>query len=138
MPGASAGQHHCRFLEARSDNPNARATLALFTQASATVELIEVAPEEAAMADAVGGFVERPGRLDIVVYAATRVGTFAQAEMTLAQRDATHDTNLRGAFLVFRDAVRQMKGQGSGAIVAVSTMGSLHPVLGGNTAYGST
>ena len=90
------------------------------------------------MADAVGGFVERPGRLDIVVYAATRIGTFAQPEMTLAQRDATHDTNLRGAFLVFRDAVRQMKGQGSGAIVAVSTMGSLHPVLGGNTAYSST
>lgn len=120
------------------DNPIARATLALFTQAGATVELIEVAPDEAAMADAVGGFVERHGRLDIVVYAATRIGTYALPEMTLAQWDAMHDTNLRGAFLAFRDAVRQMKGQGGGAIVAVSTMGSLHPVLLGNTAYGSS
>ena len=120
------------------DNPIAQATLALFTQAGATVELIDVAPKEAAMAEAYAGFVERHGRLDIVVYAATRIGTYALPEMTLAQWDAMHDTNLRGAFLAFRDAVRQMKGQGGGVIVGVSTMGSLHPVLVGNTAYGSS
>jgi NAD(P)-dependent dehydrogenase (short-subunit alcohol dehydrogenase family) len=120
------------------DNPIAQATLALFTQAGAMVELIDAAPEEAAMAAAFGGFVERHGRLDIVVYAATRIGTYALPEMTLAQWDAMHDTNLRGAFLAFREAVRQMQGQSGGAIVAVSTMGSLHPVLVGNTAYGSS
>lgn len=120
------------------DNPIAQATLALFTQAGATVELIDVATEEAAMADAYAGFVERHGRLDIVVYAASRIGTYALPDMTLAQWDAMHDVNLRGAFIALRDAVRQMKGQGGGVIVAVSTMGSLHPVLRGNTAYGSS
>ncbi len=120
------------------DNPIAQATLALFTQAGATIELIDVAPEEAAMADAYAGFVERHGRLDIVVYAASRIGTYALPDMTLAQWDAMHDVNLRGAFIALRDAVRQMKGQGGGVIVAVSTMGSLHPVLVGNTAYGSS
>ncbi|MGQ2943000.1 MAG: SDR family NAD(P)-dependent oxidoreductase [Blastomonas fulva] len=120
------------------DNPIAQATLALFTQAGATVELIDVATEEAAMADAYAGFVERHGRLDIVVYAASRIGTYALPDMTLAQWDVMHDINLRGAFIALRDAVRQMKGQGGGVIVAVSTMGSLHPVLMGNAAYGSS
>jgi NAD(P)-dependent dehydrogenase (short-subunit alcohol dehydrogenase family) len=120
------------------DNPIAQATLALFTQAGARVELIDVASEEGAMAEVFSGFIKRNASLDIVVYAASRIGTFALPEMTLAQWDAMHDTNLRGAFLAFRDAVRRMKGQGSGAIVAVSTMGSLHPVLVGNTAYGSS
>ena len=120
------------------DNPIAQATLALFTQAGARVELIDVVPDEAAMADTFAGFVERHTGLDIVVYAASRIGTFALPEMTLAQWDAMHDINLRGAFLALRESVRWMKDHGGGAIVAVSTMGSLHPVLAGNTAYGSS
>lgn len=120
------------------DNPIAQATLALFAHAGATVELIDVVPDEKAMGDAFSGFVARHTDLDIVVYAATRIGTYALTEMTLAQWDAMHDTNLRGAFLALREAVRRMKDHGGGTIVAVSTMGSLHPVLVGNAAYGSS
>jgi NAD(P)-dependent dehydrogenase (short-subunit alcohol dehydrogenase family) len=120
------------------DNPIAQATLALFGQVGADVELTEAGPEEAATIEAFSAFIARHERVDILVYAATRIGTYSLPDMTLAQWDAMHDTNLRGAFLAFREAVRHMKGHGGGTIVAVSTMGSLHPVLAGNAAYGSS
>ena len=58
--------------------------------------------------------------------------------MTVAQWDAIHDTKLRGAFLAIRETIPVMQRNGGGSIVAVSTMGSLHPVLRGNAAYGSS
>lgn len=118
--------------------PIGEATARLFAEAGAIVQVRDVAPEEAAMAEAVGGFLDRNGSLDILVYAATRIGTYALPRTTTAQWDAIHDTNLKGAFLAFREVVPAMQRQGGGCIVAVSTMGSLHPVLSGNSAYGSS
>lgn len=118
--------------------PIAEATRGLFEQAGVTVELAAPEPTEAGMAEAIGGFVSRNGTIDILVYAATRIGTYALPTMSLAQWDAIHETNLRGAFLAFREAVPAMQRQGGGTIIAVSTMGSLHPVLKGNAAYGSS
>lgn len=118
--------------------PIGEAAETLFAQAGATVEAIDVDPEEQATSAAVEGFAERHGGLDVLVYAATRIGTYALPTMTTAQWDAIHDTNLRGAFLAFRAAIPIMQGTGGGAIVAVSTMGARHPVLKGNAAYGAS
>ena len=118
--------------------PIGEAAGALLREAGAEAEVIDVAADETAMAEAFAGFLSRHGRIDVLVYAVTRIGTYALPTMTLAQWDAIHDANLRGAFLALRQAIPAMQQQGSGAIVAVSTMGSVHPVLKGNGAYGAS
>ena len=92
--------------------PIGEATARLFAKAGASAQVRDVAPEEAAMAEAVGEFLDRNGSLDILVYAATRIGTYALPKTTMAQWDAIHDTNLKGAFLAFREAIPAMQRQG--------------------------
>ncbi len=46
--------------------------------------------------------------------------------------------NLKGAFLVTKAVIPQMRRRGGGRIISISTMGSVHPVLNGNTAYSSS
>lgn len=118
--------------------PVGQATTALFNALGAEAELADIVPGEAAIADAVSAFVARHGRIDVMVYAVTRIGTYALPTMSLDQWDQLHDANLRGAFLAMRATIPAMRTQGGGAIVAVSTMGSVHPVLKGNGAYGAS
>lgn len=118
--------------------PIGNATAALFEEAGATAEVRDVHADEAAMAEVVGGFTERHGSLDVLVYATTRIGTYALPQTSMAQWDAIHDSNLKGAFLALRETIPVMQRQGGGVIVAVSTMGSVHPVLKGNGAYGAS
>src|SRR3546814_16738341 len=54
------------------------------------------------------------------------------------QWEAVKDANRRGAFLAMGAVIPLMRAQGGGSIVAVSTMGSIHPVLKGNGAYGAS
>lgn len=118
--------------------PIGEATAALFDELGATAEIADIVPGEQVIADAVAGFVARHGRIDVMVYAVTRIGTYALPTMSLDQWDQVHDANLRGAFLAMRAVIPAMQQQGGGAIVAVSTMGSVHPVLKGNGAYGAS
>ncbi|HMO74609.1 MAG TPA: SDR family oxidoreductase [Sphingopyxis sp.] len=118
--------------------PIGEASAAMFGNLGATAELADIVPEEAAIAETVAGFVERNGGIDLLVYAVTRIGTYALPTMALDQWDAVQDANLRGAFLAMRAVIPVMRTQGGGAIVAVSTMGSVHPVLKGNGAYGAS
>ena len=118
--------------------PIGEASAAMFGNLGATAELADIVPEEAAIAETVAGFVERNGGIDLLVYAVTRIGPCALPTMALDQWDAVQDANLRGAFLAMRAVIPVMRTQGGGAIVAVSTMGSVHPVLKGNGAYGAS
>jgi NAD(P)-dependent dehydrogenase (short-subunit alcohol dehydrogenase family) len=118
--------------------PIALATQAMFEEGHAAVQALDIAPSEATMREAVAAFVAHHGTIDVLVYAATRIGTYALPTMSTEQWDAIHDTNLRGAFLACRETIPVMQRGGGGSIVAVSTMGSLHPVLKGNAAYGSS
>lgn len=118
--------------------PIGLATADLFREAGAICDIADPAPDEAAIAAAVDDFVAARGRIDVLVYATTRIGTYPLADLTLEQWDCIHQDNLRGAFVAVRQAVRHMRGSGGGAIVAVSTMGSVHPVLKGNAAYGAS
>ena len=110
----------------------------LMASASATVEIVDPGVDESAVDAVFADFAGRHGGLDILVYATTRTGTYPLTTMTLAQWDAVQDANLRGAFLAFRAAIPSMQARGGGAIIAISTMGSVHPVLKGNGAYGAS
>jgi NAD(P)-dependent dehydrogenase (short-subunit alcohol dehydrogenase family) len=132
--------------------PIGEATDALFREAGAKVELVPIisdpglADPAAALDPADEGAVEARldriiaahGRLDVLIYDATGLGSYPFLDLTLAQWDRIHGINMRGAFVSMREAVRRMIPTGGGRIVALSTIGSLHPVLYGNTAYGSS
>jgi NAD(P)-dependent dehydrogenase (short-subunit alcohol dehydrogenase family) len=122
--------------------PIGEATASLFREMGARVDLVPTISDpsladkdraaldpadEAAVASRLDKIVSDHGRLDMLVYVATG-----------AQWDRIHGINMRGAFVTMREAVRRMIPTGGGRIVALSTIGSLHPVLYGNTAYGSS
>jgi len=81
--------------------------------------------------------IKAAGDLDIVFLGAMFQSGVPLVEMTVAQWDQMHETNLRGAFLCAREAVKMMVASGKGGrVLALSTIGSMHPVLSGNQAYG--
>ena len=97
---------------------------------------IDVADEQSVLA-AFAEIRRQAGRLDVIVLGATHFGGCPIVDMTVQQWDWLVDTNLRGAFLCSREAVRMMiEGGRGGRIIALSTIGSLHPVINGNVAYG--
>ncbi|MEP7349561.1 MAG: SDR family oxidoreductase [Sphingorhabdus sp.] len=128
------------------NTPIGQAVASLFDAAGARTCLLPTVGEgdvldpcdEGAVAERLSAFASASGGLDILVYAATRVGTYPLTQMTLEQWDGIHNMNLRGAFVAMREAVKLMQGKRSGRIVAVSTMGSLHPVLHGNAGYSAS
>jgi len=76
---------------------------------------------------------------DIVVLGAMMQGGVPAIEMSAAQWDAMHNVNARGSFLTAREGIRALVAAGQpGRIIALSTIGSEHPVLHGNVAYGSS
>ncbi|QOT70341.1 SDR family oxidoreductase [Sphingobium fuliginis] len=77
--------------------------------------------------------------LDILVNGAIVTGPWPLDDLTMDEWDRVHATNVRGAFLLMRQAVRTMRRHGRGGrLVNLSTIGSVHPVLHGNYAYGSS
>jgi len=128
--------------------PIGLATAKLLEEAGATAVLVRTRFEgsegdldpvdETAVAAALQQIVAGNGGLDIVVYAVTVPGVYSFQEMTLAQWDHQQDANVRGAFICLREALPHLKARGGGRIVAISTIGAVHPVLHGNTAYGAS
>ena len=60
-------------------------------------------------------------------------------DLTAADWDKVHSINLRGPFLLTREAVKQMRAhQRGGRIVNISSIASMHPALLGNTHYASS
>jgi NADP-dependent 3-hydroxy acid dehydrogenase YdfG len=80
-------------------------------------DVADEALAQRAVAETVGAF----GRLDAVVNNAG-FGIFGNAdEINLADWNAVFATNVTGTFLFSREAVRVMKGQGSGHVVTVAS-----------------
>lgn len=127
--------------------PVGAATARLFEEAGARASLLATLHEgaeddldpcdEAAVGARLDALAAAQGGLDVFVYAVTTPGTYPFAEMTLAQWDRLQAANLRGAFVCLREAVSRMVPRGGGRVIAISTMGALHPVLNGNAAYGA-
>lgn len=125
--------------------PVGRAAAKLFEEAGARSALLTTLHDGPAGGldpcdeDAVASSFAAHEAPDVVVYAVTTPGTYPFSDMTLAQWDRLQDANLRGAFVCLRQAVRGMKARGRGGrLIAISTMGALHPVLNGNAAYGAS
>jgi len=87
----------------------------------------------------VGKATETFGGLDILVNNAAYRPKADFMEMTVEQWDHMHHVNTRGTFLCMREAIRQMRSQGrGGAIVNVSTIGTIIPTITRNTHYDSS
>jgi len=108
----------------------------LFREAGATVtHTADFTMDEVGIADLFAPL----GDLDILVNGSIRAGPWTLDTLTLDEWDRVHGTNVRGAFLLMREAVRTMKVHGRGGrLINLSTIGSVHPVLNGNFAYGSS
>lgn len=70
---------------------------------------------------------ERFGRLDCLVNNAARFTRFDPLEISEADWDFIHDVNLKATFFCCQEAARQMKENGSGRIVNISSLGGLRP-----------
>jgi NAD(P)-dependent dehydrogenase (short-subunit alcohol dehydrogenase family) len=83
--------------------------------------------------------VERAwGTPDIVVNCAAMNNCRPLIEFTESAWDEVISMDLKSVFFCMREAIRHMKAAGRGGrIVNITTMGSLHPVLNGNGAYGA-
>jgi NAD(P)-dependent dehydrogenase (short-subunit alcohol dehydrogenase family) len=78
------------------------------------------------------------GRLDILINNAGIQNRAMLTETSVAFWDLNQAVNARGPFLCVREAAPIMRDNGGGAIVNVSSCGSVHPVMTGLTAYGAS
>ena len=93
----------------------------------------DVADEKAvaAMFDAAE---EQFGGVDAVVNAAGQMKLSTVVDLDLAELDAMHRTNIRGAFVVAQQAARRLRPGGSIVLFSTSVMGTKFPTYAGYTA----
>jgi 3-oxoacyl-[acyl-carrier protein] reductase len=72
----------------------------------------------------------RFGGVDVVLNLAGRLYLAPVAEMDLDEVDALHRTNIRGAFVVAREAARRVRAGGSIALFSTSVVGTYHLTYG--------
>src|SRR5512146_1390562 len=77
--------------------------------------------------------IQQYGRIDIVVNNAGIFGGSRLAETTIEAFDAVMNVNLRGTFLCCRAAFKQMKKQGGGLIINMSSVAGLQAWAGTGT-----
>jgi meso-butanediol dehydrogenase / (S,S)-butanediol dehydrogenase / diacetyl reductase len=113
-----------------------QAIAALYGEAGANVtHVAEPALDEGSVANLFAAHAS----LDILVNGAVRTGSWPIEQLSMSEWDRVHETNVRGAFLLMREAVRTMQAHGRGGrLISISTIGAVHPVLYGNFAYGSS
>ncbi|TQS41105.1 SDR family oxidoreductase [Cryptosporangium phraense] len=87
---------------------------------------------------AVGALFDRAekefGGVDVVVNAAGRMVLSTVADLNLDDLDAMHRTNIRGAFVVAREAARRLRDGGSIVLFSTSVVGLQFPTYAGYTA----
>ena len=114
----------------------AAAIAELFREAGASVSHATDFPMDEA---GVAALFEPLGDLDILVNGSIRTGAWTLDTLSMDEWDRVHAVNVRGAYLLMREAVRVMRVHGRGGrMINLSTIGSVHPVLHGNFAYGSS
>lgn len=95
--------------------------------------------DEASVVALFAQMAERGEVADIIVLGAMMQGGVPAIDMSAAQWDSMFAVNARGSFLTAREAIRHLKAaEKPGRIIALSTIGSEHPVLIGNAAYGAS
>lgn len=125
------------IIAAHDDQTEAERVASLIRNAGGKARAARCDPtDEASVVALFAGLDAAP---DIVVLGAMMQGGVPATEMSAAQWDSMYAVNIRGAFLAAREAIRKLTAeQRPGRIIALSTIGSEHPVLRGNAAYGSS
>jgi 3-oxoacyl-[acyl-carrier protein] reductase len=85
---------------------------------------------DVAVPDSVAAYFSRLSRIDLLVNNAGITRDASVAKLSESDWDAVHDTNLRGAFLCSRAALRFMIRQRSGHIVNIGSFSALRPPFG--------
>lgn len=92
--------------------------------------------DEASVRDAIGAIVHRYERLDILINNAGIGQRSSVMELDLSDWERVLSTNITGAFLCTKHAARQMRSQGAGKIINVSSIyGLVAPSKGLQVAY---
>ncbi|MEV6294513.1 SDR family oxidoreductase [Streptomyces sp. NPDC051896] len=100
---------------------------------SAVAVRADVADEQQ-VAELFGTAATRFGGVDVVVHAAGRMHLAPIAELDLAELDAMHRTNIRGTFVVAREAARALRRGGSFVAFSTSVVGLAFPTYGAYSA----
>ena len=119
------------------------ATRALAAQIDPAAERVVAIPtdieDEAAVVALFRQVRERFGGLDILVNCAGVMANAPITDIPMSAYDDTQSLNQRATFMLMREGVRLMLETGRGGrIVNITTIGSVHPVLRGNAAYGAS
>lgn len=87
----------------------------------------------------IGDLIAQIPQIDILVNGSVRTGPWPLDLLEMDEWDRVHTINVRAAFLLMRGAAQAMRAHGRGGrLIAISTIGAVHPVLHGNYAYGSS
>jgi 3-oxoacyl-[acyl-carrier protein] reductase len=86
--------------------------------------------DEAAVAEMFAAAEARFGGVDAVVNSAGRMYLAPVAELDLDELDALHRTNIRGTFVVAREAARRVRAGGSITLFSTSVVGTYLPTYG--------
>ncbi|MGW1910111.1 SDR family oxidoreductase [Streptomyces sp. NPDC002076] len=100
---------------------------------SAVAVRADVADEQQ-VAELFGTAAAEFGGVDVVVHAAGRMYLAPIAELDLAELDALHRTNIRGTFVVAREAARTLRRGGSFVAFSTSVVGLAFPTYGAYSA----
>ncbi|MEO8724155.1 MAG: SDR family oxidoreductase [Sphingobium sp.] len=119
------------------DEAAARATAEEFASRGPVLAVgMDVSDEEAVQA----GFAaaaQKFGGIDVLVNNAAYRKKANTMDMSVAEWDIMHAVCTRGTFLCLREAVKQMRGRGGGAVVNISSMSAQHPTIFPNMHYDS-
>lgn len=91
---------------------------------------------ESAVASLVADVAARHGGIDVLVNGAVINHNKPLLEITSDEWDFVHLINLKSGFFVVKAVIPVMQQRGGGRIISITTIGSVHPVLNGNAAYG--
>ena len=93
--------------------------------------------DETAVQAGFAAAADRFGGIDVLVNNAAYRGKANTMDMSVAEWDIMHAVCSRGSFLCLREAVKQMRGRGGGAVVNISSMSAQHPTIFPNMHYDS-
>ena len=133
-------QAGARLIVAHDEVREAERVAAAIRDAGGVARAVACDPADEASVVELFADAARAGAIpDIVVIGAMMQGGVPAIDMSTDQWDSMYAVNIRGAFITAREAIRLLKQEGRpGRIIALSTIGSEHPVLIGNAAYGSS
>lgn len=102
-----------------------------------SIEIIELdVRSELDVNSVFSGVIARHIGIDILVNAAVVNHNRPLLEITSEEWDFVQATNLKSGFFAAKATIPSMQKRGGGRIISITTIGSVHPVLNGNGAYG--